>query len=121
PEFRNRLDARLQFRALSPAVMGKIVEKMVRELSLQLAGKGITIELTDAARDLLAKKGYDPTFGARPLARVIEDTVKRPPTEEILFGQLENGGQVTVDAAGEEIALRFREPAEVTEAPAPPQ
>jgi ATP-dependent Clp protease ATP-binding subunit ClpA len=107
PEFRNRLDARLQFRPLSPAVMGKIVEKMMRELSTQLAGKGIAIELTDAARDLLAKKGYDPTFGARPLARVLEDTVKRPLTEEILFGRLENGGEATVDAEGGEIALRF--------------
>jgi len=107
PEFRNRLDARLQFRSLSRVVMVRIVDKMVRELGAQLAGKGIAIELTDSGRDLLAKKGYDPAFGARPLARVIEDTVKRPLTEEILFGALENGGTVTVDAAGEEVALRF--------------
>ncbi|HEV7517470.1 MAG TPA: AAA family ATPase [Thermoanaerobaculia bacterium] len=107
PEFRNRLDARLQFRPLSPVVMGRIVEKFVRELAVQLAAKGITIELTPAARDLLAKKGYDPAFGARPLARIMEDTVKRPLTEEILFGQLENGGTVMVDAAGEEMVLRF--------------
>jgi ATP-dependent Clp protease ATP-binding subunit ClpA len=106
PEFRNRLDARLQFRPLSPLVMGKIVEKFVHELSVQLAAKGITIELTDAARELLAKKGYDPAFGARPLARVMEDTVKRPLTEEILFGKLENGGTAVVDAEGETIVLR---------------
>jgi len=106
PEFRNRLDARLQFRPLSPLVMGKIVEKFVHELSVQLAAKGIAIELTDAARDLLAKKGYDPAFGARPLARVMEDTVKRPLTEEILFGKLENGGTAVVDAEGETIVLR---------------
>jgi ATP-dependent Clp protease ATP-binding subunit ClpA len=106
PEFRNRLDARLQFRPLSPAVMGKIVEKFVHELSVQLGPKGITIELTPAARDLLAKKGYDPAFGARPLARVMEDTVKRPLTEEILFGKLENGGTAVVDAEGETVVLR---------------
>ncbi len=106
PEFRNRLDARLQFRPLSPRVMGKIVEKFVHELSVQLDAKGITIELTDAARDLLAKKGYDPAFGARPLARVMEDTVKRPLTEEILFGKLENGGTAVVDAEAETIVLR---------------
>jgi ATP-dependent Clp protease ATP-binding subunit ClpA len=106
PEFRNRLDARLQFRPLSPLVMGRIVEKFVRELSVQLAAKGITIELTLPARDLLAKKGYDPAFGARPLSRVMEDTVKRPLTEEILFGKLENGGTAVVDAEGEEVVLR---------------
>ncbi|HZF10672.1 MAG TPA: AAA family ATPase [Thermoanaerobaculia bacterium] len=117
PEFRNRLDARLQFRSLSPVVMVRIVDKMVRELGTQLAGKGITIELTDGGRDLLAKKGYDPAFGARPLARVIEDTVKRPLTEEILFGALENGGTVTVDAAGEEMALRFGAAAKIPETP----
>jgi ATP-dependent Clp protease ATP-binding subunit ClpA len=107
PEFRNRLDARLQFRSLSPQVMGKIVSKLVHELSAQLAPKGIEIELTEAARELLAKKGYDPAFGARPLARVMEDTVKRPLTEEILFGHLENGGKATVDAEGDKIVLRF--------------
>jgi ATP-dependent Clp protease ATP-binding subunit ClpA len=106
PEFRNRLDARLQFRPLSPLVMGRIVEKFVRELAVQLAAKEITIELTDAARDLLAKKGYDPAFGARPLARVMEDSVKRPLTEEILFGKLEGGGAAVVDAEGETIVLR---------------
>jgi ATP-dependent Clp protease ATP-binding subunit ClpA len=106
PEFRNRLDARLQFRPLSPVVMAKIVEKFVRELSVQLAAKEITIELTEAARDLLAKKGYDPAFGARPLARVMEDSVKRPLTEEILFGKLEGGGSAVVDAEGETIVLR---------------
>jgi ATP-dependent Clp protease ATP-binding subunit ClpA len=106
PEFRNRLDARLQFRPLSPVVMGRIVEKFVRELSTQLAAKGITIELTGPARDLLARKGYDPAFGARPLSRVMEDTVKRPLTEEILFGKLENGGTAVVDAEGETVVLR---------------
>jgi ATP-dependent Clp protease ATP-binding subunit ClpA len=107
PEFRNRLDARLRFNALSPAVMEKIVDKFVRELSLQLAEKKVTVELTEAARKLLAEKGFDPTFGARPLARVIEETVKRPLTDELLFGVLENGGTATVDAEGGEIVMRY--------------
>ena len=107
PEFRNRLDARLRFNPLSPQVMEQIVEKFIRELSMQLAERKVTIELTDAARKLLAEKGFDPTFGARPLGRVIEDTVKRPLTEELLFGALENGGTAVVDAEGGEIAMRY--------------
>ena len=87
--------------------MGRIVDKMVRELSTQLAEKDVTIELTDAARDVLAEKGYDPAFGARPLARVLDETIKRPLTEELLFGQLENGGTVTVDGEGGEVVLRY--------------
>ncbi len=106
PEFRNRLDARLRFNALSPLVMEQIVDKMVGELAGQLAERKVTIELTDPARRLLAEKGYDPTFGARPLARVLDDTVKRPLTEEVLFGKLEDGGSVTVDAENGEIVLR---------------
>jgi ATP-dependent Clp protease ATP-binding subunit ClpA len=118
PEFRNRLDARLKFNPLSPVVMEKIVEKFVRELSVQLAEKGVTIELTDAARKLLADKGFDPAFGARPLARVLEDSVKRPLTEEILFGKLENGGTAVIDAsdasdASDALAGDGGEPAQV--------
>jgi ATP-dependent Clp protease ATP-binding subunit ClpA len=107
PEFRNRLDARLRFNPLSPAVMEKIVDKFVRELSVQLAEKKVRVEITDAARKLLAEKGFDPTFGARPLGRVIEETVKRPLTDELLFGVLENGGTATVDAEGGEIVMRY--------------
>ncbi|HEX4960926.1 MAG TPA: AAA family ATPase [Thermoanaerobaculia bacterium] len=107
PEFRNRLDARLRFNALSPQVMEQIVEKFIRELTTQLAEKKVTIALTDPARKLLAEKGYDPTFGARPLGRVIEDKVKRPLTEELLFGALENGGTATVDVEGGEVVMRF--------------
>jgi ATP-dependent Clp protease ATP-binding subunit ClpA len=107
PEFRNRLDARLRFNPLSPAVMEQIVEKFVRELSLQLAEKKVRVETTEAARKLLAEKGFDPTFGARPLGRVIEETIKRPLTEELLFGALENGGTATVDAEGGEIVMRY--------------
>jgi ATP-dependent Clp protease ATP-binding subunit ClpA len=107
PEFRNRLDARLKFNALSPQVMERIVDKFIRELSTQLAEKSVKVELTDAARKLLAEKGFDPTFGARPLGRVIEEKVKRPLTDELLFGALENGGTATVDAEGGEIVMRY--------------
>jgi ATP-dependent Clp protease ATP-binding subunit ClpA len=99
PEFRNRLDARLQFRRLSRAVMEKIVDKLVAELAAQLAPKSVRLELTPAARRLLAERGYDPAFGARPLARVLEDAVKRPLTRELLFGALQDGGTAKVDVA----------------------
>jgi ATP-dependent Clp protease ATP-binding subunit ClpA len=107
PEFRNRLDARLKFNPLSPEVMGRIVDKFVRQLGKQLEEKKVIIELTDAARTLLAEKGFDPAFGARPLGRVLEDEVKRPLTEELLFGQLENGGKATVDAEEGKVVLRY--------------
>jgi ATP-dependent Clp protease ATP-binding subunit ClpA len=107
PEFRNRLDARLRFNPLSPQVMEQIVDKFVRELSKQLGEKNVKIELTEAARKLLAEKGFDPTFGARPLGRVLEETVKRPLTDELLFGALENGGTATVDAEGGEVVMRY--------------
>jgi ATP-dependent Clp protease ATP-binding subunit ClpA len=107
PEFRNRLDARLRFNPLSPVVMEQIVDKFIRELSLQLAEKKVRVEITAAARQRLAEKGFDPTFGARPLGRVIEEAVKRPLTDELLFGQLENGGTATVDAEDGEIVMRY--------------
>ncbi|HEV2852172.1 MAG TPA: ATP-dependent Clp protease ATP-binding subunit ClpA [Thermoanaerobaculia bacterium] len=107
PEFRNRLDARLRFNPLSPQVMEQIVDKFVRELSKQLAEKNVRIDLTEPARKLLAEKGFDPAFGARPLGRVLEETVKRPLTDELLFGALENGGTATVDAESGEIAMRY--------------
>ncbi|HEX4495288.1 MAG TPA: ATP-dependent Clp protease ATP-binding subunit ClpA [Thermoanaerobaculia bacterium] len=107
PEFRNRLDARLRFNPLSPAVMEQIVDKFIRELSAQLAEKNVMVELTPAARKLLAEKGFDPAFGARPLGRVIEEKIKRPLTDELLFGALENGGTATVDAEGGEVVMRY--------------
>ncbi len=97
PEFRNRLDAKVDFQPLDPSVMGQIVDKFVAELAAQLAERKVTIDLTPAARAYLAEKGYDPMNGARPLARVIQDEVKRPLTDELLFGKLANGGKVTVD------------------------
>ncbi len=97
PEFRNRLDARIPFASLTPATMGRIVQKFVNELVGQLAERKVTIELSDEARDYFATKGFDPIYGARPLARVIQEELKRPLSEEILFGQLEKGGSALVD------------------------
>jgi ATP-dependent Clp protease ATP-binding subunit ClpA len=98
PEFRNRLDARIQFAPLSKETMGSIVDKFVKELTAQLSERNVTLELTPAAREHLADKGYDPDFGARPLARVIQEDLKQPLGEELLFGKLEKGGKVLVDA-----------------------
>ena len=97
PEFRNRLDARIEFNALSPDIMSSIVDKFLRELDGQLLAKHVELEVTPAARSYLAVKGYDADFGARPLARVIQEEVKRPLGEELLFGKLEHGGRVVVD------------------------
>jgi ATP-dependent Clp protease ATP-binding subunit ClpA len=96
PEFRNRLDEIVFFEHLQPAVMGRVVDKFVLELEEQLRERKITVELSPAARELLAEKGYDPDFGARPLARVIQREVKDPLTEEVLFGRLAKGGNVRV-------------------------
>jgi ATP-dependent Clp protease ATP-binding subunit ClpA len=107
PEFRNRLDAKIAFRPLEPEVMRSIVGKFVRELGDQLSARGVTLELTNAATEYLAKAGYDPDNGARPLARVIQDEVKRPLGDELLFGALENGGYVTIDAQDGKLTFAF--------------
>jgi ATP-dependent Clp protease ATP-binding subunit ClpA len=97
PEFRNRLDAIIGFNSLLPEIMARIVDKFVMELETQLADRNVVIELTDAARNWLAKQGFDPAFGARPLARVIQEHVKKALAEELLFGKLAKGGVVRVD------------------------
>ena len=107
PEFRNRLDGKLQFNPLSPEVMNQIVDKFVAEMRRQLKEKSIEIELSAAGRELLAKKGFDKDFGARPLARVIDQHIKTPLTDEILFGRLESGGKLIIDAEGDELVLRY--------------
>ncbi len=108
PEFRNRLDAIIPFAALQQTVIGRVVEKFVLQLEAQLADRGITFELTEAATEWLGKRGYDEKFGARPLARVIQEHVKKPLAEEILFGQLKKGGVVKVDVdAADEDRLDF--------------
>ena len=107
PEFRNRLDARIAFRPLTPEVMLRIVDKFVRALGDQLAARHVVLEVTPAARGVLAEKGYDPTFGARPLARVIDQQMKRPLTDELLFGGLAGGGTVQVGVKDGELDLRI--------------
>ncbi len=107
PEFRNRLDAIIPFRALSPAIVRAIVDKFVRELAAQLADRRVHIEVDEAARDWLAERGYDPLYGARPLARVIQEHIKRPLADELLFGQLAKGGKVLITIADDMPTFRF--------------
>ena len=106
PEFRNRLDAVIHFRPLSREVMVGVVDKFLRELAVQLAERKVRVTVTDAARARLAELGYDPAMGARPLARVIEERIKRPMADELLFGRLKEGGTVTVDVDGQGFGLR---------------
>ena len=105
PEFRNRLDAVVPFDPLTPATMETIVEKFILQLEAQLAERRVAIALDPAARAWLARKGYDPVYGARPLARVVQAEVRNPLTDEILFGRLEHGGTVRIGLADD--ALTF--------------
>lgn len=106
PEFRNRLDEIVRFDPLPPEVMAKVVDKFVLELEAQLKERKIQIDLTPAARELLAEKGYEPDYGARPLGRVIQQELKNPLTDEVLFGKLKGGGRVVVEV-DDEGAFRF--------------
>jgi ATP-dependent Clp protease ATP-binding subunit ClpA len=107
PEFRNRLDAWVLFHGLSRDVILRVVDKEIRALSLQLVERRVALTVSDAARNWLAEHGYEPAFGARPMARLIEDRIKRPLSEALLFGALENGGAVRVDQdpAGEGLSV----------------
>jgi ATP-dependent Clp protease ATP-binding subunit ClpA len=105
PEFRNRLDGRISFRTLSPEVMKKIVDKFLDELREQLKDRKVSLTVSNEARSLLARLGYDPAFGARPLARVIDENVKKPLTDQVLFGKLENGGTAHVLADGDALLV----------------
>ena len=96
PEFRNRLDAVVGFAGLTPEIVAQVVEKFIMQLEAQLADRNVTIELSSAAKEWLAERGYDPLYGARPLARVIQEYVKKPLAEELLFGKLAKGGSVKV-------------------------
>jgi ATP-dependent Clp protease ATP-binding subunit ClpA len=96
PEFRNRLDATVHFAGLTPAIIDRIVEKFVLQLEAQLADRGVTFQLSPEATRWLAERGFDDEMGARPLARVIQEHVKKPIADEILFGELKNGGLVKV-------------------------
>ncbi|HYL33136.1 MAG TPA: ATP-dependent Clp protease ATP-binding subunit ClpA [Stellaceae bacterium] len=109
PEFRNRLDAVISFAALLPETVGRVVDKFILQLEEQLADRNVTIELDEAARKWLAEKGYDRLYGARPLARIIQEHVKKPLAEELLFGKLAKGGLVQVRRDGDKLAFVYIE------------
>ncbi len=110
PEFRNRLDAVISFGALPKDVILQVVEKFVLQLEAQLMDRNVTIELTKPAAEWLADKGYDDRMGARPLGRVIQEHIKKPLAEELLFGKLAKGGNVQVGVKDGKIDLRIEEP-----------
>ncbi|MCD4757939.1 MAG: ATP-dependent Clp protease ATP-binding subunit ClpA [Arcobacteraceae bacterium] len=107
PEFRNRLDAVVKFEQLTQPVLLKIVTKFIKDLEANLADKNITINITNSAKKALANKGYDKLMGARPLQRVITEHIKTPLTDEILFGSLKDGGEVTIDYKKEEFIFNY--------------
>jgi ATP-dependent Clp protease ATP-binding subunit ClpA len=117
PEFRNRLDGIIEFRSLDPQTISRVVDKLVVELEAQLQDKLVTLELDDEAREWIAAKGYDPKMGARPMARIIQEHIKRPLAEELLFGSLIGGGHIRVrlDAANDQLVLEV----ESSETPQP--
>ncbi|MDU7020681.1 MAG: AAA family ATPase, partial [Enterobacter sp.] len=110
PEFRNRLDNIIWFDHLSTEVIHQVVDKFIVELQVQLDQKGVSLEVSQEARNWLAEKGYDRAMGARPMARVIQDNLKKPLANELLFGSLVDGGQVTValDQAKNELTYDFQ-------------
>jgi ATP-dependent Clp protease ATP-binding subunit ClpA len=111
PEFRNRLDAIIAFSHLTPEIVGRVVEKFVLQLEAQLADRNVTIELSSAAKEWLAERGYDRLYGARPLARVIQEYIKKPLAEELLFGRLAKGGAVKVGLKDGALDFEFIEAA----------
>jgi ATP-dependent Clp protease ATP-binding subunit ClpA len=107
PEFRNRLDAWIAFEALSFETTERVVDKFIEELRVQLRAKNVTLELAEPARAWLAKNGYDRAFGARPMARLIHSKIKEPLVDAILFGKLQDGGNVVVGASGDTLILDY--------------
>ena len=105
PEFRNRLDAVIPFAALETDVVRKVVDKFVMQLEAQLSDRHVDIVLDDAARDWLAARGYDAAFGARPLARLVQEKIKKPLADHLLFGKLEQGGVAEVTVVDDELAV----------------
>jgi ATP-dependent Clp protease ATP-binding subunit ClpA len=107
PEFRNRLDGVITFNGLNIEIMEQIVDKFMSEFAVQLAAKKVALAYTDAVRKWMARKGYDPDYGARPLARVLQTTIKDAMAEEILFGRLEKGGKVTIQLKDDKIVFDY--------------
>ncbi|MGH7843560.1 MAG: ATP-dependent Clp protease ATP-binding subunit ClpA [Candidatus Binatia bacterium] len=109
PEFRNRLDSIIHFNSLSPEIIERVVDKFLVELEVQLNEKNVFINVSDRARKWMAKRGYDPIFGARPMARLIQTEIKRVLADEILFGTLQNGGKVEVDESEGSLTFAYAE------------
>ena len=112
PEFRNRLDAIIQFNSLDDQVVRRVVDKFIKELAAQLVEKGVTLKVDEGARQWIGEKGYDPKMGARPMARIIQEHIRKPLAEELLFGRLTQGGELIVrEVDGElDFEIRSREP-----------
>jgi ATP-dependent Clp protease ATP-binding subunit ClpA len=119
PEFRNRLDAIIPFKSLDLPIVERVVDKFVSQLDAQLSEKKVFIQLTDTARRYLAEKGYDPAFGARPMARLIQTEINRVLADEILFGRLQEGGRVEIDLGEAGLVFNYSEAPESVEKPAP--
>ena len=109
PEFRNRLDAIIPFAPLTQEVINRVVDKFIMQMEAQLEDRGVSIELNEEAREWLGKKGYDPLYGARPLGRVIQEYIKKPLAEELLFGKLSKGGLVKVTVKDDKPAFEYAE------------
>ena len=108
PEFRNRLDTIVQFKSLDPRTIANVVDKFIIELEHQLEEKQVTITIDDSAREWLAEKGFDPKMGARPMARVIQEKIKRPLADELLFGRLAKGGHLKIKAESGELVFEIK-------------
>jgi ATP-dependent Clp protease ATP-binding subunit ClpA len=108
PEFRNRLDETINFNALNPEIMEKVVDKFMAELNGQLAAKKVVLTISEKVRTWLAKKGYDPQYGARPLARVIQTEIKDALSDQILFGQMQKGGEVRIDLKKDKLDFKYK-------------
>jgi ATP-dependent Clp protease ATP-binding subunit ClpA len=111
PEFRNRLDSIVQFKSLASEVILSVVDKFIVELQAQLDAKGVSLEVASEARAWLAEKGYDRTMGARPMARIIRDLLRKPLADELLFGKLSRGGEVHVHLEDDTLAFEIIEKA----------
>jgi len=107
PEFRNRLDEVINFNALNLEIMEKVVDKFMVELNSQLAVKKVMLTISNQVRTWLAKKGYDPQYGARPLTRVIQTEIKDTLSDQILFGRMQKGGEVSIDLKDDKLVFRY--------------
>ena len=107
PEFLNRLSAIVEFQPLSKDLLMKVIYKFINELKIQLAVKKVQLHISDQAVEWLFEKGYDPAYGARPFARVIDDEVKKPLIDDLLFGKLSKGGTINVDVKDDKLDFKI--------------